>query len=53
MLVIEEAPESKRRTWEDGMIRVKSPQDLGAGLLFIFIGVVGVYFGKGLTFGSA
>ena len=35
------------------MIRVKSPQDLGAGLLFIFIGVVGVYFGKGLTFGSA
>jgi len=35
------------------MIRVKSPQDLGAGLLFIFIGGVGVYFGKGLTFGSA
>ena len=35
------------------MIRVKSPQDLGAGLLFIFIGGVGVYFGKDLTFGSA
>ena len=35
------------------MIRVKSPQDLGAGLLFIFIGCVGVYFGADLTFGSA
>jgi hypothetical protein len=35
------------------MIRVKSPQDLGAGLLFIFIGLVGLYFGKDLTFGSA
>ena len=35
------------------MIRVKSPQDLGAGLLFIFIGCVGVYFGTDLTFGSA
>ena len=35
------------------MIRVKSPQDLGAGLLFIFIGCVGIYFGKDLTYGSA
>lgn len=35
------------------MIRIKSPQDLGAGLLFIFIGCVGIYFGKDLTYGSA
>ncbi len=35
------------------MIRVKSPQDLGAGLLFIFIGCVGIYFGKDLTYGAA
>ncbi len=35
------------------MLRVKSPQDLGAGLLFIFIGCVGLYFGKDLTYGSA
>ncbi len=35
------------------MLRVKSPQDLGAGLLFIFIGLVGIYFGKDLTYGSA
>ena len=35
------------------MLRVKSPQDLGAGLLFIFIGCVGLYFGRELTYGSA
>lgn len=35
------------------MLRVKSPQDLGAGLLFLFIGCVGLYFGKDLTYGSA
>ena len=35
------------------MLRVKSPQDLGAGLLFLFIGAVGLYFGKDLTYGSA
>jgi hypothetical protein len=35
------------------MIRVKAPQDLGAGLLFMFIGIAGVYFGKDLTYGSA
>ena len=35
------------------MLRVKSPQDLGAGLLFLFIGCSGLYFGKDLTYGSA
>lgn len=35
------------------MNRVKSPQDLGAGLLFIFIGGMGLWFGKDLTYGSA
>lgn len=35
------------------MLRVKSPQDLGAGLLFVFIGCVGIYFGKDLTYGSS
>lgn len=35
------------------MLRVKSPQDLGAGLLFLFIGCMGLYFGKDLTYGSA
>lgn len=35
------------------MNRVKSPQDMGAGLLFIFIGSVGIWFGKDLTYGSA
>jgi hypothetical protein len=35
------------------MLRVKSPQDLGAGLVFLFIGCVGLYFGKDLTYGSA
>ena len=34
-------------------ISVKGPQDLGAGLLFIIIGVAGVYFGQDLTYGSA
>jgi hypothetical protein len=35
------------------MIRVKAPQDLGAGLLFMLIGIAGAYFGKDLTYGSA
>ena len=35
------------------MIRVRSPQDLGAGVVFIAIGVAGVYFGSGLEYGSA
>jgi Tripartite tricarboxylate transporter TctB family len=35
------------------MLRVKSPQDLGAGLAFTLIGIAGIYFGKDLVFGSA
>lgn len=35
------------------MLRVKSPQDLGAGLLFIAIGGLGLYLAKDLNFGSA
>jgi len=35
------------------VFRVKSPQDLGAGLVFIMIGVAGAYFGTDLTFGTA
>jgi hypothetical protein len=35
------------------MVRVKSPQDLGASVVFILIGVAGLYFGSELTFGSA
>lgn len=35
------------------MLRVKSPQDLGAGLLFILIAYIGVYFAKDLTYGAA
>ena len=35
------------------MLRVNSPQDLGAALVFILIGLAGLYFGKDLTFGTA
>ena len=35
------------------MLRVKSPQDLGAGLVFILIGAAGYYFGQDLTTGTA
>jgi hypothetical protein len=35
------------------VFRVRSPQDLGAGLVFVLIGVAGVYFGTDLTFGTA
>jgi hypothetical protein len=35
------------------MFRVRSPQDLGAGLVFVAIGATGLYFGQDLTFGSA
>ena len=35
------------------MLRVKSPQDLGAGVMFTLIGVAGYYFGRDLAFGSA
>jgi hypothetical protein len=35
------------------MFRVRSPQDLGAGLVFVAIGAAGLYFGQDLAFGSA
>jgi hypothetical protein len=35
------------------MFRVKSPQDFGAGIVFMLIGLAGIYFGKDLTFGSS
>jgi hypothetical protein len=35
------------------MLRVKSPQDLGAGQVFMLIGLAGLYFGSELAFGTA
>jgi hypothetical protein len=35
------------------MVRVKSPQDLGAALVFVLIGLAGLYFGRDLSFGTA
>jgi Tripartite tricarboxylate transporter TctB family len=35
------------------MMRVKSPQDVGAGAVFVLIGVAGFYFGSDLAMGSA
>lgn len=35
------------------MLRVKSPQDFGASVVFVLIGLAGLYFGSELTFGSA
>lgn len=32
---------------------IRSPQDFGAGLLFILIGCAGLFFGRELAFGSA
>ncbi|CDZ39740.1 Tripartite tricarboxylate transporter TctB family [Neorhizobium galegae bv. officinalis] len=32
---------------------IKSPQDFGAGILFILFGAAGLYVGSDLTFGSA
>jgi hypothetical protein len=37
----------------EGMLRVRSPQDLGAGAVFVVIGTAGIVFGQDLTFGSA
>lgn len=34
------------------MLRVKSPQDLGAGIVFILIGIAGAVFGRDLAFGT-
>jgi hypothetical protein len=35
------------------MIRIKSPQDLGAAIVFVAIGVAGLYFSSDLHMGSA
>ena len=35
------------------MLRVKGPQDLGAGLVFLAIGIAGLYFGSDLAFGTS
>jgi hypothetical protein len=35
------------------MFRVKSPQDFGAAILFLTIGIAGIYFGRELNFGTA
>jgi hypothetical protein len=35
------------------MLRVKSPQDLGAAIVFLLIGAAGLYFGRDLRYGSA
>jgi hypothetical protein len=35
------------------MLRVKSPQDLGAGAVFVLIGVAGLIFGQELRIGTA
>jgi Tripartite tricarboxylate transporter TctB family len=35
------------------MLRVKSPQDLGAGVVFLVIGLAGLYFGRELAVGTS
>ena len=35
------------------MLKVKSPQDFGAAVLFLTIGIAGIYFGRDLAFGTA
>ena len=35
------------------MLRVRSPQDLGAGVVFILIGAAGLIFGQELRFGTS
>ena len=35
------------------MLRIKSPQDLGAAVVFVAIGLASAYFGKDLSFGTA
>src|SRR5436309_15697563 len=34
------------------MVQVKSPQDLGAGIVFLLIGTAGIYFGRDLSVGT-
>jgi hypothetical protein len=35
------------------VLRIKSPQDVGAAVVFMAIGLAGAYFGQDLRFGSA
>ena len=35
------------------MLRIKSPQDLGAGVILLGVGIGGLIFGRELTFGTA
>ena len=35
------------------MFRIKSPQDVGAAVVFVGLGLAGVYFGRDLALGSA
>ena len=35
------------------MLRIRSPQDLGAAVVFVVIGLAGAYFGRDLAFGTA
>jgi hypothetical protein len=35
------------------MVHVRSPQDLGAGIVFLLIGIAGIYFGSDLNVGTA
>jgi hypothetical protein len=35
------------------MFRVKNPQDFGSAIVFLLIGLAGLYFGKDLTYGTA
>src|SRR5262245_1750964 len=35
------------------MFRVKSPQDFGAAITFMLIGLAGIYFGQEYSYGSA
>jgi hypothetical protein len=42
-----------RECQREKMVRLRSPQDLGAGLLFVAIGAAGIVFGQDLAMGSA
>lgn len=35
------------------MFQIRSPQNLGAGIIFLLIGAGGIYFSSGLTYGAA
>jgi hypothetical protein len=35
------------------MLRIKSPQDIGAAAIFMSVGLAGLYFGSDLAFGTA